>query len=183
MARTPAMVLALLLCIVPAWTSGASTRIAGARVRCLDERIEQLLKTAIRQSQTVRDIVARLESSDLIVYVQFGTPTADHTNVTRLLGSSPSARFVLVTMHPLASPLDLAARLAHELQHVVEIAEAPEVRDQAGMRRLFRRIGWRSGRVEDDRWETDAAIAIGKRVENEVWTTPPPATTDAARAR
>jgi len=37
---------------------------------------------------------------------------------------------------------ELVCTLAHELQHVVEIADAPEVRDTRSLLRFYDRIGW-----------------------------------------
>jgi hypothetical protein len=57
-----------------------------------------------------------------------------------------------------------AAVRAHELQHAKEIADAPDVRDQAAVRRLMNRIGRSIG----DTFETTAAIRVGWQVWREV---------------
>ena len=72
---------------------------------------------------------------------------------------------MLVTVDPFRSPTDLVGALGHELQHVSEIADAPDVKDEGGMRELFKRIGWRRGR--DDRWETREAIEMGRQAARE----------------
>jgi len=60
---------------------------------------------------------------------------------------------------------DVLPALAHELQHAVEIAQAPEARDAQALEALMRRIGWcRGGRL----FETGAALAIEARVRLEL---------------
>jgi hypothetical protein len=51
------------------------------------------------------------------------------------------------------------------LQHAVEIANDPGVRSSAELAELYRRIGWASGST---RYETAAAIEIGRQVQGEV---------------
>jgi hypothetical protein len=77
---------------------------------------------------------------------------------------------VVVTVDPRAIPVDLISRLGHELRHVVEIVDAPDVRDVDGLRELFKRIGWRSG--GSDFWETKDAVAAGRQVVREYWDRP-----------
>ena len=62
-------------------------------------------------------------------------------------------------------PFDVAPLLAHELQHAVEIAEHEEVRDAAGVRRLYVTIG-REGAT--DEFETDAARSTERTVREEI---------------
>jgi|WetSurMetagenome_2_1015567.scaffolds.fasta_scaffold522801_1 hypothetical protein len=146
-----------------------------ARVRWMDARARQLLQEGARRSATVSGMLDRIEGSDLIVYVEVRMGT-DSISTTRLLVAPPGTRFVLVTIR-IGPGFDLIPRLGHELQHVVEIAAARDVRDDEGMRALFKRIGWRSR--QPDAWETEAAIDAGRRVDREIRRRPP----DAAGVR
>jgi hypothetical protein len=59
--------------------------------------------------------------------------------------------------------------MAHELQHALEVAEAPEVTDAASLVDLFRRIGY--VKAESGRgiaYETKAARGVGDRVAEEL---------------
>ena len=61
--------------------------------------------------------------------------------------------------------------LAHELQHAVEIADAPEVVDEASLKELYRRLGADSGpgAFNGSVWfETQGAIDTGRRVYSEL---------------
>jgi len=104
------------------------------RVRCTSPPACNLLRDGVRRSPTLADLVERIERSDLIVYLRLGEVRPGAMGVTQLIGSSPFARFVLVTVKPLAPALELLARLGHELQHVIEIAEAPGVCNDDSMR-------------------------------------------------
>jgi hypothetical protein len=62
-----------------------------------------------------------------------------------------------------------APLLAHELQHALEVAEAPDVIDPATLRAHYERIGYRSN--ADDRtpsFDTAAAIDVQRRVAAEL---------------
>jgi len=66
-----------------------------------------------------------------------------------------------------APPDERIAVLAHELQHVVEVAGAPDVVDPDSMRRFFRRIGYLVNST-GNRYETRAAQQIEHRVRQEI---------------
>ena len=135
------------------------------RVRCLDTESRQLVEKVSAQSPTVRRMLARLEASDLITYIQI-TPSFQRLRATtRIIGTVPEARFVLVTIVSMTSETDRIQLIGHELQHVLELAEAPTVRDEAGMVEMYERIGWReSSRA----YETAAAVDAGRTVKLEV---------------
>jgi hypothetical protein len=165
-----------LLCASAAWSE--PPRLAGPRLRFLDLPATRLTADAIQRSPTIRSFAERIEASDLLVYVRLQFERQGRSGSTRLIASSAGTRFVLVTVNPIARRDDLVARLGHELQHVLEIAAAPDVQDDGGMRALFGRIGYRSA---PDGWETDAAITTAHRVYQEMWTRPAVPTTLARR--
>jgi hypothetical protein len=174
-----------LVCLLGAVLSGSvllgetPERLVDRRVRGESQSARRLLQDGLRLSPTFARLVDRIEHSDLIVYVRLQSVAPGTVGATQLVASSHGTRYVLVTIGPQALELDLLARLAHELQHVTEIADAVDVRDDAGLRRLFRQIGWASG---SDRWETQAAVDLGRRVLGEVWVEPRDVT-QLARAR
>jgi hypothetical protein len=99
------------------------------------------------------------------VYVEFTnspvTPSARTTPVT----ATSSVRFLRVAINAHVVPGDRLPLLAHELQHAVELANAPDVRDDDGMRVLYRRIGHASG---VDQFETAAAMNAERQVRREM---------------
>ena len=57
------------------------------------------------------------------------------------------------------------ALLGHELQHALEVASAPEVRDASGMAQLYRRIGWEG---QKDHFESEAAKSVAQKVRTQL---------------
>jgi hypothetical protein len=114
------------------------------RVRPATVRAKTLLETALRDSPTVQALAASIAASDLIVIVEFAPIHSGARAVTRLVTVTAHGRFLRVTLGALTPYFDQIPLLAHELQHAVELAQAPSVRDEAGMRALYARIGIRT---------------------------------------
>ena len=134
------------------------------RVRCLDAESRQLLDMVRTQSPTLRGMLERLEKSDMITFIRMA-PMFDRLRATtRIVSAVGHTRFVLVSITTLAPEVDRVLLLGHELRHAVELADAPWVRDDAGMIEMYQRIGWReSARA----FETNAAVDAGRRVREE----------------
>jgi hypothetical protein len=151
--------LCLLVCLV--------TGSPDDRVRPLDPWAVEALRLAIERSQTVRDLIAELDASDLIVHVEtrvalpFGV-----AGTTRLSASTGSRRYVRILLLRDPLPVNRVAVLGHELQHACEIARSP-ARDASGMRVLFDAIG-RPAVGERTAYETEAAIKVSRVVWYEV---------------
>jgi len=140
------------------------------RIRCLDKSSRQLFLRALADSATVSRLAARIEQADVFVLLTVGLLEGSLAGTTRFLTSVPGARYVTVRIDPRATSVDLVGRLAHELQHVAEIAGAPEVKDEAGLRALLSRIGRRSRRA--DTWETQEAVEAGRQAAREAASRP-----------
>jgi len=140
----------------------------GSRLRCLDAEAGAVLADASAWSPSVRRLIERIERSDLIVYLRMDGLLVKHRGETRLITAAPGARYVMVGLSPRGDERELAAMLGHELQHVTEIADAPNVRDVKAMLDLFKRIGWPG--TSANGYETDEAIEVGRQVAREVRT-------------
>jgi hypothetical protein len=123
-------------------------------VRAMAPMVRGLIADTAARSGTVRELLARLECTDVIVYVEMTGSTEIPVARTKLVASAPGVRFLRIGINATLSFNDLAPTLAHELQHAVEIAEDPDVTDDEAVRRLYRRIGRARG---FDRYETEAA--------------------------
>ena len=55
-------------------------------------------------------------------------------------------RYVRIQIVNHLSPEDTIALIGHELRHALEVAAAPEVRDQKGLMELYQRIGEPGGK-------------------------------------
>lgn len=114
----------------------------GFHVRGTDASTREWLRIGAAESPTFRGLLARLVASDLIVYIGV---------VDRIIGASagqlyfviatPSARYVRIEVVADGNEREMVALVGHELQHAVEIASAPRVRDRQSMALLYLGMG------------------------------------------
>jgi hypothetical protein len=136
------------------------------RIRVETRQVRAVLASAIDRSPTLHALVKQIERSNVIVYVtceRFKTVTLQGR--TAWGSASADARYVRVQIDCMLVNQDLVAILGHELQHVAEIAAAPDVVDVRSFARLFKAIGYPTCR--DEQFETDSAINAGERVRTE----------------
>lgn len=124
-----------------------------AHLRAGDVKSAALLAAGTARSETFRGLVDAIERSDLIVYVE--TRPLRLPGQLQLLAATPVCRHLRVSVRIPGLDTDLIAWLAHELRHAVELAGAPEVTDQASLRRFYQRMG--DGGRHDDKVESGAA--------------------------
>jgi hypothetical protein len=155
--------LALLVSMLIASSAAAAT--VGNRVRGATAAVDVFLEEAARRSPTIAAQMRALADSDLIVYVDLKPIPAEPLASTKIVSANRSARYLRVSIAAFAT-IDRIVLLGHELQHALEIAAAPDVRDGAGMQRLYRAIGTR--RHADTRFETIAAMRINTTIRREL---------------
>lgn len=112
-----------------------------AHVRPLSEHARVTLADGRTRSPTVARLLAALDESDVIVFVDTRVDPAIPTAETSLMTTSAGARYVSVIVNPRLSPDQRIEYLGHELQHAVEIAEDDCVVDGPSIRRRFAEIG------------------------------------------
>jgi hypothetical protein len=142
-----------------------------SRIRTTDARLRRLLDQGLRLSPTFRALVQRLLDSDVVVYLWCD---GAHERVTdgrlTFVSAAGGLRYVVVRLLPLASAERQIAIMAHELRHAVEIADAPEVVDDASMHRAYQRIGFVSSEpfARPLAYDSDAAVDAGVTVLREL---------------
>lgn len=136
------------------------------RVRPMSEDAQALVEDAARRSPTIARLLRIIDQSDAVVYVDLRFEVRGE-GATTLFAVSPYCRFIRVTIAKTVTGYRRIEMLGHELQHAVEIIQAPDVRDSAGMRRLFGKIGWMLG---DLTFESDGAITTEREVRRELRT-------------
>ncbi len=114
---------------------------AVSRVRPVDRKARLLLEDGAAGSATFRAMIETLEQSDLIVYVETRALRPKLEGRLQLMAASRNGRYVLISVGLPSCNIDLVGRLAHELRHAVEVAGAPEIRDQQSLLRFYRRLG------------------------------------------
>ena len=142
----------------------------GSHIRISDANLRELKDQGAVRSETFRELLVRLEATSVLVFVDcewfmpsgVGGHTAFMTVVDGLryvrvaIGCSLSARLRLIM-------------LAHELQHALEIGENPAVTDVDSMESYYESAGFQDRYQRIDRsFETEAAIAVQRRVEQEL---------------
>jgi len=133
-------------------------------VRAVSRVVQSLLDEAAGLPTTAA-LLQRLDASDQFVYVEFTNSPVIPSARTTLVTATSGVRFLRVAINAHVVPGDRLPLLAHELQHAVELADAPDVRDDDGVRLLYRRLGHASG---VDQFETASAIVAERQVRREM---------------
>ncbi len=136
------------------------------RTRAANDRAWQLIEGGLTRSETIRHLVRQLEQSDLIVVVDVCRVTPPALGDTRIVAAADGVRFLRIRVTATAAKADQLVVLGHELRHAVEIAEAPDVRDDDGQRKLGQRLGWSS--PSGHAYETEPTIKAGDAVRMEL---------------
>jgi hypothetical protein len=152
----------------PIQSHGESMPQSVPRIRVQSRRLRTKLAHVIDRSPTLRGIVGEIEQSNVIAYVMcehFASVTLEGRTAWEAAG--PDARYVRVSIDCMLQDQRLVAVLGHELQHVAEIAAAPDVVDSRTFAKLFRSIGFSCGGSSSERFETEKARDTGERVRQE----------------
>ena len=152
--------------VLSAFEEQAGTEAAGrSRVRSTSAEVLKLVREGCERSTVFSQVVAEIEKSNGIVYVEFGYCAFGHLNgcllpfITRVQGD----RYLRVVVTPDKNQRthdQLLALMAHELQHALEVIGHDEVVDAPTMQEMFRRIG----APVNHGYETPAAQARGDKV-------------------
>jgi hypothetical protein len=139
-----------------------------------DAIFEPIVRDALRWSSIVRRLVDRLEQSDVTVYVlmRTGAPPTFNGHLT-FLSSTPRQRYLVIELPPNRNRFEQIGMLGHELQHAVEIADAPAVVNVATLIAYYERIGIRTTSIggHTTNYETEAAAASGRETWREAMET------------
>jgi hypothetical protein len=140
------------------------------RLRTVDRRVRALLHDAVARSPSVRALVERLERSDVVVYLRCEALPPHLDGRLTFVSAVGGFRYVLVHLAAERSPLRKMAALGHELQHAVEIADRPDIVDQASLARAYAAFGFerRSGHFAVTAFDTLAAVAVGEQIRKEI---------------
>jgi hypothetical protein len=148
------------LLVSPAWAEESMPHVRGT-----SGHARWLIEMALTYSATVSALASTLARSDVVVYVRT-VPLASGTAKTVLLNGHGPVRYLLIAIDSHHAPDVLVEMLGHELQHAVEIAGAPDVRNEAGIVALYRRIGLRPDATTS--FETLLAQEMGRRARRDL---------------
>lgn len=143
-------------------------RNGGPRVRPNDVRVASLLRAGLERSPTLRALVDRIEESHVIVYLEMQPRLkARLSGCVSWVTAVGKYRYVRTSINPEQSLDAQIAALAHELHHVVEIIDNPQVRSESALVALYRRIGVQRP-AEIREWDTTEAQSVTQAVRREL---------------
>ena len=137
-------------------------------IRAADSGINMLVERGLAQSPTFRRLYEQLGQSDLIVHLERGPQPWLGAGFNQFVAEVGDRRFVRITLNVAQLDAEAVALLGHELQHAVELADAPDVDDIDGYERLYRRIGYQSCSRETRCFDTLAAVSAGRAILKEL---------------
>src|SRR4030095_13543280 len=93
-----------------------------------------LLEIGVSRSPTFASLLARLNASDVIVYIE-QTDDIPKTLDGRLLllPLANNQRYLRIQINRNGAPTELISLIGHELRHAIEVTEGVEVRDERGL--------------------------------------------------
>ena len=164
--------LALFL-LVHTYAFAAELTVRDPHVRSVELELLDDLQKGAQASPTLKSLLDRLETSDVVVYLMFDHAMPAHTaGRVSLMAAVPGRRYLRISIDRRSVGCQRLAILGHELQHAIEIADAAEAIDQAGVASLYRRIGFCSERGLRASFDSELAIETGQRVRREVLSAP-----------
>jgi hypothetical protein len=159
------MWLLALVMVMPLSTQSSPER----HVRATEPRILALIDAGISRSATFRQLIAALDESDVIVYIEPKlTRQALGGYLAHNITTAGSYRYLHVAIETAGSEGRLIPLLAHELQHAVEVAQSPDARDPESLERVFSRLAVRFGCGGTSCSETQAAKDVERVVGDEL---------------
>ena len=142
---------------------------AAHHVRTNDPKAFALFASGMSKSSTFRRLVAALDASDVIVYVEPKTTRqALGGYLAHNITVAGAYRYLHVAIETHGSSGRLVPLLAHELQHAVEVASDPAARDERSLERLFESLAITFGCGGTTCSETQAAKDVETAVLAEV---------------
>lgn len=137
------------------------------RVRTVHPRAAAALFAGVSRSRTFAALIDAINRSNVIAYVELVQEVPRGARGRLILASKLTHhRYVRIQLRSMLGQDEMISVLGHELQHAVEIAQAPEITDDASMRKYYQRAG---GGVSDGfGFDTEAARIAGDRIWREL---------------
>jgi hypothetical protein len=156
-------------------TGAAQTTLAASderlitRVKGLGDEFTSLIREGDRRSQTFSAMVDEIQASNAVVMIQFGLcAKGQFRSCVSHVGATGGTRTIRILINPKLTMDRVIAMIAHELQHAVEIIRSGAA-NQDEVMTLYRRIAiGECAKGRSDRCETEAALAVERRVLDEL---------------
>lgn len=135
-------------------------------VRSTDSRVQGWLRIGAAESQTFRSLLNTLANSDLIVHVQ-SVDRLMTAGQTYFVTATATVRYIRIEVAFHGNVNEIVALIGHELQHAVEIAEEPRIRDRQALSLFYK--GMPGNSMSTTEYDSVAARVIEDRVRREMW--------------
>jgi hypothetical protein len=132
----------------------------------------ELVALAVARSPTVREMIDRLERSDVVVYIRHRSfPDSLLQGHIGVQSTVAGRRYLIIEIACGRIWTEQIATLGHELHHALEIAGSPAIVDSKSLAAFYERFGTRtSGLNSGATFETAGARATGLQVRREAFT-------------
>ena len=147
-------------------TRGLMSEAVAHHVRSTDPRVHEWLRIGAAESQTFRTLLNTLADSDVIVHVQ-PVDRLMTAGQTYFVTATRTVRYVRIEVSFRGSVNDTVALIGHELQHAVEIAQEPRIRDRQALSLFYK--GMPGNSMSGTEYDSAAARVIEDRVRREMW--------------
>ena len=144
----------------------ATTDPIGSHVRATDPRAQEWIRAGATASRTFRSLLSRLAESDLIVYVVVVDRIDGAVGQMYFVTATGGVRYLRIEVVADRDVGRMVALIAHELQHAVEVADAPRVRDSRALEMLY--LGMFGNALSRTQYDSAAARETEDRVKSEV---------------
>lgn len=136
-------------------------------VRAVDKRMSDAIADGLRRSTTFAHLVLALDRWDVIVYIETAPRMPSSLSGRMLIvAASAGQRYLRIQIAAVPRGNELVALVGHELQHALEVAQAPDVRDEKSLIALYQAIGHQG--QGGHRYDTMAAQNAGRQVRTEL---------------
>jgi len=126
-----------------------------------DVRIATLLQEGIRRSATLRRIVAQVDASDGIVYIEEGRCRySARACLSHSIVIAGPSRILRIHIDTARGRDEVLAVFGHELRHALEVLDQPQLRSMQAVMYFYEMEGRRS----EGRYETTAALDTERAV-------------------
>jgi len=139
---------------------------ASYHVRSTDVRALAWIQAGAEGSPTFRELLTRLSTSDVIVYVQVVDRLNGAFGHLYFVTSTATVRYVRIEVVPIGNFAEMVALVGHELQHAVEIAGAPQVRDRQTLAHFY--LGMGENALSSGQYDSTEARVTEDRVKREL---------------
>jgi hypothetical protein len=136
-------------------------------LRAVDKRVSDAIADGLGRSATFVSLVEALDRSDVIVYIETSRSMPSSLAGRMLIAAGPAnQRYLRIQLSAAPRGVELISLIGHELQHALEVAASPQVRDEQSLITLYRAIG--HGPRGQHKYDTVAAQNAGRQVRTEL---------------